>query len=463
MADTLDLGSSASAWGFNSPPSHHQEQGISMQVEMEDISPVEKKLTVIIPAERVQDEVEEVYAEIGKSVRIKGFRPGKVPRPHLERLFGDEVKNRVGSKLIQDTFQTALDRKQLKPVSEPAAEPSPVEPGRDFTYTLRVEVMPPFEARDYQGLEVEQEVYEVKEAAVDAALEQMREQQATLRDPEPARGAEPGDVLVVDLSAKHEGKPLAGERGKGLRFILGKETGIPDLDRHLAGAKPGETRAFEVRYPQEDSRPELAGKTIAYTVALKELKERVLPALDDEFAKDQGNCSNLDELRAKTRTGLESYNAERSRRKLEQAMLDRLVEKNPMEVPPSLAHRRAEEMARSALMFMRQRQASEEVLHQLAEKFEDQAKKEVKAAYLIEAIGRQENLTAGEAEIQKKIEELAGRQQVHPDKLKDRLSGAEEQKRLQSQVVEDRVLAFLLERAKIKMKQVSAEESAEVK
>ncbi len=434
-----------------------------MQVEIEDISAVEKKLTVTIPAERVQDEVEEVYAEIGKSVRIKGFRPGKVPRPHLERLFGEEVKGRVGSKLIQDTFQTALDRKQLKPVSEPAAEPAPFQPGQDFTYTLRVEVMPPFEARDYQGFEVEQEVYEVSEAAVDAALEQMREQQATLRDPEPARGALTGDVLVVDLSATHEGKPVAQERGQGLRFILGPEAGIPDLARHLEGARPGETRSFAVHYPDNDSRPELAGKDLEYTVALKELKERILPALDDEFAKDQGHCASLDELRAKTRTGLESYSAERSRRKLEQAVMDRLVEKNPIEAPPSLVHRRSEELARSALMFMRQREASEEVLHQLAEKFEDQAKKEVQAAYLIEAIGRQENLAAGAAEVQQKIEELAARQQVHPDKLKDRLAGEEEQQRLFRQVVEDKVLAFLLERAKITTKRVSTEEAAEPK
>jgi len=432
-----------------------------MQVEIEDISPVEKKLTVIIPAERVQDEVEEVYAEIGKSVRIKGFRPGKVPRPHLERMFGEDVKSRVGAKLIQDTFQTALERKQLKPVTEPAAEPTPVEPGRDFTYTLRVEVMPLVEARDYQGLEVEQELREVSEADLDAALERMRQEQATLRDPEPPRGAQAGDVLLVDLSAKHEGKPLAKERGKGLRFVLGQETGIPGLDQHLQGVKPGETRTFEIRYPDDDSREELNGKTVAYTVQIKEVKERVLPALDDEFAKDQGNCQNLAELRTKTRTGLETYYAERSRRKLEQAALDRLVEKNPVEVPPSLVHRRAEELARSALMFMRQREVSEEALHQLAEKFEEQARKEVQAAYLIEAVGRQENLTASAEEVQKKIEELAGRQQVHPDKLKDRLAGEEDQKRLRSDVVEAKVLAFLLERAKIKSKHVSGADSAD--
>jgi len=430
-----------------------------MQVEIEDISPVEKKLTVVIPAERVQDEVEEVYAEIGKSVRIKGFRPGKVPRPHLERMFGEDVKSRVGAKLIQDTFQTALERKQLKPVIEPAAEPTPLEAGKDFTYTLRVEVMPPVEAGDFQGLEVEQEVFEVKPADLDAALERMRQEQATLRDLDPPRGAQAGDVLLVDLAAQHEGKPLAKERGKGLRFILGQETGIPGLDQHLQGVKPGESRTFEIRYPEDDAREELKGKAIAYTVQVKEVKERVLPALDDEFAKDQGNCQNLEELRTKTRAGLETYYAERSKRKLEQAVVDRLVEKNPVEVPPSLVHRRAEDLARAALNFIRRREVSEEALHQLAEKFEEQARKEVQAAYLLEAVGRQVNLTASAEEVQKKIEELAARQQVHPDKLKDRLAGEEEQKRLKSDVIEEKVLAFLLGQAKIKTKSVSTEAS----
>lgn len=135
------------------------------------------------------------------------------------------------------------------------------------------------------------------------------------------------------------------------------------------------------------------------------------------------------------------------------------MEKNPVEVPPSLVHRRAEDLARSALMFMRQREVSEEALHQLAKKFEDQARKEVGAAYLIEAVGRQENFTASEEEVQKKIADLAARQQVHPDKLKDRLAGEEDQKRLRSDVIEEKVLAFLLGVAKIKAKHVSTDES----
>ncbi|OGP57217.1 MAG: trigger factor [Deltaproteobacteria bacterium RBG_13_61_14] len=433
-----------------------------MQVEVEEISAVEKKLTVTIPVERVQDEVEEFYAELSKNVRLKGFRPGKAPRPHLERLFGEEVKTQVGAKLIKDTFQTALERKQLKPASEPAAEPGVLDPNRDFTYTLRVEVVPPVELHEYKGLEVEKEMVEVTEPSVDEALERMRQAQATFKDLDPGRGAEPGDLVVIDLAAKREGKPLGKDRGKSLRLILGEGDTIPQLHENLKGLKPGESRTFEVTYAADDPRPELAGKTIEYAVTLKELKERILPALDDEFAKDQGNCASLAELREKTRQGLATYYTERSRRRLEQAVVDRLVEKNPIAVPPSLVHRRAEELARSALMLVRQRQVSEEALHQLAEQFEDQAKKDVQAAYLIEAVAAREKLEVSEEDLANKIAQLAESQHVHPDKLKDRLAGEEDQKRLKAQVEEEKTLAFLLEQAKIKIKEVRSDAVAAV-
>jgi len=395
-------------------------------------------------------------------VRLKGFRPGKAPRPHLERLFGEEVKTQVGQKLIKDTFQTALERKQIKPVIEPAAEPGALDPQRDFTYTLRVEVVPPVELREYRGLEVEKEEVTVSEASVDEALERMRQAQATFKDLDPGHGAEPGDLVVIDLAARHQDKPLGKDRGQGLSFILGEGDAIPQLHENLKGLKAGESRSFEVSYPADDPRPELAGKTIAYAVTLKELKERILPALDDEFAKDQGNCASLSELREKTRQGLETYYAERSRRRLEQAIVDRLVEKNPLAVPHSLVQRRAEELALSALRLVRQRQVSEDALRQLAEQFEGQAQKDVQAAYLIEAVAAREKLEVSEEEVTGKIAQLAEREHVHPDKLKDRLAGEAEQKRLKAQVEEEKALAFLLEQAKIKVKAVRSDAVAAV-
>lgn len=428
-----------------------------MQVEIEDISPVEKKLTVTIPAERVRDELEEFYAEVGKTVRVKGFRPGKVPRPHLERLFAEEVRNQVGAKLVKETFQTALERKQLKPVTEPAAEPTPLEPDRDFTYTLRVEIMPPVEARDYRGLAVEREVYPVSDPEVDAALRRMQEDQATLRDLHPARGAEPGDVLLAAIATVHEGKPVAGSKGQKIRFVLGGESGMPEFVEPLRGIQPGESRTFPVTYPADDKRSELAGKTVTYTVSVQELKERVLPALDDEFAKDQGDCATVAELREKTRKGLETYAAERSQRRLEQAVIDRLVEQNPIPAPPSLVQRRSEELAKTGLLLMRRRQVDEEVFRSLVESFRGQAEKEVRAAYLLEAVARQENLSAGPGDVDRKIQEMAQAQNVHLDKLKDRLAGADEQERLKNQVAEEKTLAFLIEQAKIKVKAVRAD------
>ncbi len=240
-----------------------------MKVDVEDVSSVEKKVKVEIPAERVKDEFELAFAELQKTARIKGFRPGKAPMKLLESQFKDYVKEKVLRKLLEETITPALDRKQLKPITEPALDFGELKEGAAFSYTLQVDVKPAVELKHYTGLELTREVVELTDAMVEKAVEDLRERQAVFQEPKAPRPAQKGDLLTLDLRAEAGGKEIKGEGGIGIQYTLGDEAYIPGFADQLAGMNVGDKKIFTVKFPEDHYRNELKGKEVAYTAELK--------------------------------------------------------------------------------------------------------------------------------------------------------------------------------------------------
>jgi len=429
-----------------------------MKVEVEDISAIEKKVKVEIPAEQVHDEFELAFSEVQKEARIKGFRQGKAPRKILELQFQDYIRERVLRKLLEETIAPALDRKQLKPIIEPGVELGELKPDQPFSYTLKVELKPVVELKQYQGFEIEQEIYELSEKSIDYELERLRERYAVYQEPKEQRPARDGDLLVLDLKAELDGKPFPQAGGENLQYTMGQEAYIPDFAKQLAGIRVGESRTFKVKYPEDSPRKELAGKELTYTVALKSLKEKILPELNDDFAKEFGGQENLAALRKKVGEDITTYLKRLSRLKMERALLDKLVEQNPVEVPKSVVRRHSRELAANGLRGMGLKEPGEEELERFSSHFAERAEKEVKAGFILEAIIEKEKLELGPEDEERRFKELAGVYQLDPSKLKDQL-GEEQLKHFRAQWLEDKALDFLFSQSKIKEKRVSSEET----
>jgi len=431
-----------------------------MKVEVEDLSAIEKKVKVEIPAEQVKDEFELAWQEVQKKAQIKGFRPGKAPRKILEQHFKDYVKEQVLKKLLQETIGPALDRKQLKPVVEPEIELGELVPDAPFTYNLRVELKPQVELVNYKGLELEREVFEITDDMVEQALEDLRNRHSYYQEVQEPRKAQEGDLVIMDLKAELEGKILERETGENLQYPMGAEIHIPDFAQEISELLPGEKKSFQVKYPDDHQIPELAGKEVNYTVELKGIKEKVTPELNDQFAQELGEFKNLDELKEKVRKQLEEYYQRISRVRLERELLDKLVELNPVEVPRKLVRRRSQELAQEWFQRVGINNPGQEEFEKMVEEFTPRAEKEIKAGFILEAIIEKEGIELTPEEEEAKLKELADRYQMNVEKLKDQL-GEPAMARLREQWLEEKTLDFLLTEARIKERKVNPKEAEE--
>jgi len=428
-----------------------------MKVDVEDISAIEKKVKVEVPVEQVHDEFELVFKEVQKEAKIKGFRPGHAPRKIIELHFNDYIKERVLKKILEETVGPALDRKQFKPILEPAVDFGELKPDAAFSYTMSVELKPAVELKEYKGFELERDIYETTDKNVEHALEDMRERNALYEELKQDRPALDGDLITLDLKAEADGKLFPEAGGQGVQYPMGQEVYIPGFAKELAGIKKGETRSFKVKYPDDAPRKEFAGKEFNYTAAVKGIKQKILPEINDDFAKEFGGQENLEALRKKIREDLEKYLERASRVKMERSLLDQLVEKNPLEVPKGLVKRHAREMAGASLKRMGVKEPSEQDLEKFSEEFSARAQKEIKAGFILEAIIAKEGLALKPEDEESKVKELSATYQIDASKFKDQM-GEETLKHFRAQWLEDHALDFLFSQSKINDKKVSADE-----
>ena len=276
-----------------------------MKVSVEEISSIKKKISVEIPEDRIQQEVESFYKQLGREAKIKGFRPGKVPRNILERYFKDYVKSEVIQKLMQESYPQALSEAGLLPVSQPVIDPGEFEEGKPFQYSAVVEVKPEIQLGEYTGLKIEGKKEEVKEEEIEARLKGLQNLHANLKLIPEIRPVRTGDFVTLDYEASLGGSPLEGGKAVDLAVEVGSGQFIPAFEEKLIGLLPEEEREVEVLFPEDYGYQKWAGKTISFHVKIKEIKEKILPALDDEFAKDLGDYSSFEELRAKLTKDIE--------------------------------------------------------------------------------------------------------------------------------------------------------------
>jgi trigger factor len=321
-----------------------------MEVTVQRISPVVMELSVEIPAASVKAQIDKAYLTLSKRAHVKGFRPGKAPRDVLSRLFGPQVANDVANAIVNDTLPKVLSDKNLTPVNQPAVEAGEAaDPKKAFSYKARFEVQPEIEDVKFEGFELFRPKVEVPDSTIDEQLEQLRQRNAALKAPEPARPAQKGDVVTIDFSLSIDGKEVKDGGGQGVQLDLGAGQALPEIDEALFGKNSGDKVTAEHKFPAEHPREDFRGKVGQFAITVSDLKERVPPALDDEFAKDIG-FQTLIELRADVHTKLEKIAKERSEMAVAEQIVAKLNELNACDVPPSLVEQQARIMQQEVLM-----------------------------------------------------------------------------------------------------------------
>ena len=424
-----------------------------MKTSVEEISSIKKKVLIEIPEDQVNKEVESFYKDLGKKAKIKGFRPGKVPRNILERYFKDYVKTEVVQKLIQDTYPQALSETDLQPVSPPVIDPGEFEGGKSFQYSAVIEVKPDIKLEGYTGLKIEGKKEEVKDEEVEERLRALQNLHANLKTISEARPIQAGDYVIVDYEASMGGKPLEG--GKAIDFTVEVGSGqfIPALEEKLIGLKPEEEKEIEVSFPEDYGYQKWAGKTISFHVKIKEIKEKILPPLDDEFAKDLGDYSSFEELKAKLKGEIEKEKELVLERQLKDQVVDQLLEANPFEVPESLV----EEQTKAMVSDTKLKLAAQGVVlknlgvteEKLQEDYKAMAQKQVKTFLILDKIASQEGIAVTDEEADDRLKEMAERMHQKFDVVKRYYEKNGLLPEVKAGIIRDKILNFLLEKANV--------------
>jgi len=383
----------------------------AMKVEIENLSEVKRKLKIEVPSTEVTEEVDRAYRELGKRAKVKGFRPGKVPRSVLEMYYHKEIEQEVSDTLVRRSLGEALKDKDMDPINLnwPEALP-PVVTGQDYRFTVELEVSPEFTAQDYLGLKLAAPEVEVVDDEVDQRLEEIRQHNALLKPPAEDRGAQEGDFVVLDYQGYFAGEPVEGAKAEGTYMELGSGKFNVDFERNLIGLKEGAEARFAVSLPDDFVNPLIAGKVIEFQVKIIEVKEKVVAELDETFVRNLGgNFQTVADLRTAVREDIIKGKERERQAHLENQVADQLLAKHEFEVPPSLVQQEQENMFRDQME--RYSQYGMNVANmdtgKMAEVLKPMAERRVRVKLVLARIADQEGLKVDDAEVDAALASIA--------------------------------------------------------
>jgi trigger factor len=393
-----------------------------MNVNIETPSALRRKLTIELEPGEITSELDRTYNDLRRSVQMRGFRPGHAPRSLLERFFGDQVRGDVIQKLIKEYTGKALDEHDLKPVVEPeiVTEESDLKKAQ-LKFSAIFDLKPEFEVKDYQDLKVQKPTVTVTEDEVNAALERLRERHGTLKKIEGRTRVADGDFVVATFEAFNAGKPIKETKFEDRIVRVGPGEPAHGLDEVLRGAEVAVEVRQERSYPEDYVEKEVAGKTVEWRASVKDIYERILPALDDEFAKDQGEFQNFDELRAAIRKDLEARALEQAEGRARQGLIDLIIERNPVEVPESLVTREQHALEAETANVLESAGIPHEAAHQRAqenaEETRSRALKRARSALILDGIASQEGIEVSDDELAERVATMVTRSGPQRDKV----------------------------------------------
>jgi trigger factor len=395
-----------------------------MKVTVEDQSSVKKILHIEVPQAVVVRELNGAYQQLKKTAKIKGFRPGKTPRSVLERMFGKDVNADVSGKLIQSAFMDALKETELKIVGSPKVDPPDLDAQNPYRFDAEVEINPEIGDIAYQSLKLTRTNYAASDEELDLQLKMLRKNMAKSEKIGEERPVQSGDVVLIDYEGFKEGKPFEPtKKTDNFTVKIGDGQVVKDLDDGLIGMNVGEEKQIEATFPEDYFKKELVGEQVTFHVKLNEIREEILPELDDDFAKNiSDQFDSLDTLKEKIKENLQSGYAKRIEQELNEQIFTQLIEKTDFEVPDTLVDAELDHIMKDAeRSFAQSNQTFEEVgltRESLMEKYRPTAEKQVRRHLILSRLVEQEALELSEQELENGFQEMADTYQQPVEHLK---------------------------------------------
>lgn len=418
-----------------------------MQVSLETTSGLERRMKVQVPAERVEREVEDRLKSLSKRAKIDGFRPGKVPFNVVKQRFGDQVRSEVVTDLLQSSFNEALAQKKLNPAGGPRIDSLSSEPGKGLEFTAMFEVYPEVKLKGLDGIKVERPVAEITGEDIDAMVNNLRHQRAGWEGV--SRAAGQGDRVLIDFEGSVDGVPFPGGKGERVPVVLGEKRMLPDFETGIEGMKAGESREFDVRFPDDYHAKEIAGKLARFKVNAQSVEGQVLPVLDDTFAKSFGiQEGGVEKLRSEVADNMRRELEDTVRRKLKDQALDALLKANKLELPKALVDDEIERLRHDALVRIGVRD-SKKASELPRELFEEQAVKRVSLGLLVGEIINQQKLSVDPKRVDERLEHMASEYSKSAEAVRSFRSNPDILRQVETLVLEEQAVDWLLEKAAV--------------
>ena len=426
-----------------------------MQVSVETTEGLERRMTIAVPSERIESDVDLRLRKTAKTVRLNGFRQGKVPYKVVKKKFGKGVRGEVIGEVMSQSFYDAVSQENLKPAGQPKIEPVDTDEGKDLKFIAIFEVYPEVELPDLKNIAIDKPVADVAEKDIDQMVETLREQKKSWRDVD--RKATDKDLVNIDYLGKKDGVAFEGGSAKGTNLLLGSEQMIPGFESGIVGKKSGDQFVLDLSFPTNYQNAELAGEDVEFEITLNSVKESNLPEVDEDFFKSFG-VEDGDEtaFRSEISSNMERELKTATRSKMKNAVMNALVDLANVEVPEALVEVEVANLKTQAVQQMGN-SADPSILPD--ELFKEQAEKRVVLGLLLGEIMKEQEIKADPLKVRESVEELASTYES-PDEVVNWYYGNQDQlSTIESQVVEDDVFDFILTEAKVTEKKMDYQDA----
>lgn len=417
-----------------------------MQVSVETTSPIERVLTISVPAARVDEKVSSEVAKTAKTIRIDGFRKGKVPVSVVKKRYGQGIRMDAVEQIMRDAYVEAIQKESIQPAGMPSIEPKNFAEGADLEFVVKIEVYPEVTLADNASIKVDRVVSDVTDADVDVMLETLRKQNAEWTAVE--RASTDGDQVTIDFVGYLGDEAFEGGAAQAHKLVLGSNTMIPGFESGVLGAKAGEERTISVTFPDDYQAENLKGKEASFKITVSEVAEQILPELDDAFVEKFGLAdATIDALRAEVRKNMERELNQAIKAKLKNALFDGLLSINEVEVPSALIDQEVDALRKQAASQFGGEGFDASQLP--AELFQDEAKKRAKLGLLISEVIKKDELKVDDDRVRAFLEDMAQAYQEPQQVIDFYLKNKEQMSQVQSAVLEEQVVDKLLESAQV--------------
>ncbi len=426
-----------------------------MQVTVENVSELGRKMTVTVEDANIEQSVQARLKQIRPTVKLPGFRPGKVPMKMVEQSHGAAARRDVIDALVQNSMQEAFTQEKVNPASPPHIE-SMNEEGNTLVYTMVYEVFPELDAVNLDGIEIEKVVAQVEDEDVDKMIDTLREQRMTW---EPLkRGAKEGDGVTIDFVGRIDGEEFEGGKGSDVLIVIGDGSMLPEFENQLLGAKAGQTLTVNMTFPEDYRAEHLQGKEATFDVTVKSVAKKKLPKLDKEFAKLCGVEAGVAALKKEVRANMERELANAVKAQNKRKVMDKLVEKNEMTLPEAPVEREAQYLAEQAKNNLRNQGVNVDNIPFDIENFKEQAKRRVLLSVLLGKIISDNKIEPDEEKVKAVIDDIAANYEDPENVVKYYMNDQQKLSEIQMMVVEDSVVEWVCEQVKVTEKTASFSE-----